>query len=33
VEFAHSAFQHACAVCEWDPVLAATAEGTPPPIT
>ena len=33
VEFAHSAFQHACAVCGWDPVLAATAEGTPPPIT
>ena len=32
VEFAHSAFQHACAVCGWDPTLAATAEGTPPPI-
>jgi Family of unknown function (DUF5996) len=32
VEFAHSAFQHACAVCGWDPVLAATAEGNPPPI-
>jgi hypothetical protein len=32
-EFAHSAFQHACAVCGWDPALAATAEGTPPPIT
>jgi hypothetical protein len=33
VEFAHSAFRHACTVCGWDPVLAATAEGTPPPIT
>lgn len=32
LEFAHSAFQHACAVCEWDPVLAASAKGAPPPI-
>ena len=32
VEFARSAFRHACAVCEWDPDLAATAEGTPPPV-
>jgi hypothetical protein len=32
LEFAHSAFGHACAVCEWDPVLAATVEGVPPPI-
>jgi Family of unknown function (DUF5996) len=32
LEFAHSAFQHACAVCEWDPALAASAEGTPPPV-
>jgi hypothetical protein len=32
LEFAHSAFQHACVVCEWDPALAATAEGTPPPV-
>jgi Family of unknown function (DUF5996) len=32
VEFARSAFRHACTVCEWDPALAATAEGTPPPI-
>ena len=32
VEFARSAFRHACAVCEWDPELAATAEGTPPPV-
>ena len=32
LEFAHSAFRHACAVCEWDPALLASAEGTPPPI-
>jgi hypothetical protein len=30
--FARSAFRHACAVCEWDPELAATAEGRPPPV-
>jgi hypothetical protein len=30
VEFAHTAFRHACAVCEWDPALAASADGTPP---
>lgn len=32
LSFARSAFRHACAVCEWDPALAATAEGTPPPV-
>jgi Family of unknown function (DUF5996) len=32
LEFTRSAFRHACAVCEWDPALAATAEGVPPPI-
>ena len=32
IEFAHSAFQHACTVCEWDPVLAESAAGSPPPI-
>jgi Family of unknown function (DUF5996) len=30
--FARSAFRHACAVCEWDPGLPASAEGNPPPI-
>jgi hypothetical protein len=30
--FARSAFGHACRVCEWDPALTATAEGTPPPV-
>jgi hypothetical protein len=33
LQFARSAFRHACAVCDWDPELAATAEGTPPPVT
>jgi hypothetical protein len=33
VEFARSAFRHACAVCAWDPALAASADGTPPPVT
>ena len=32
LEFARSAFQHACAFCGWDPVLAASAAGTPPPV-
>ncbi|HEY3192312.1 MAG TPA: DUF5996 family protein [Solirubrobacterales bacterium] len=32
LEFAHSAFQHACAVCQWDPALAGSAQGNPPPI-
>ena len=31
LEFARSAFRHACAVCDWDPALAASADGTPPP--
>jgi hypothetical protein len=33
LEFARSAFSHFCVVCEWDGRLAATAEGTPPPMT
>lgn len=33
LQFARSAFRHACAVCEWDPALAASAEGTPPPLS
>ena len=32
LEFARSAFRHACLVCEWDPALAASAEGSPPPL-
>src|SRR4051812_14849059 len=32
LDFARSAFRHACAVCEWDPELADSAHGTPPPV-
>lgn len=32
LEFAHSVFLHACLVCDWDPALAASAEGAPPPV-
>jgi Family of unknown function (DUF5996) len=32
LEFARSAFAHACTVCEWDPALLASAKGTPPPV-
>ena len=32
LEFAQSAFRHACLVCGWRPELAASAEGTPPPV-
>jgi hypothetical protein len=32
LDFARSAFRHACLVCKWDPALPASAEGTPPPV-
>jgi Family of unknown function (DUF5996) len=32
LEFARSAFRHACVACEWDMALAASAEGKPPPV-
>jgi Family of unknown function (DUF5996) len=32
VEFARSVFRHACALCAWDPGLAASSDGTPPPV-
>jgi hypothetical protein len=32
VAFARAAFQHACAVCDWDPALAESADGVPPPV-
>jgi hypothetical protein len=32
VEFARSAFRHACLVCGWNTELAASAEGRPPPV-
>ena len=33
LEFARSAFQHACVVCGWDSSLAASAAGNPPPVS
>jgi uncharacterized protein DUF5996 len=33
LEFAHSAFAHACAAGGWDELLAESAEGRPPPIS
>jgi hypothetical protein len=33
LEFARSAFRYACAVCEWDPALAASADSIPPPVS
>ena len=32
VDFGRRVFRHACAMCEWDPALAATADGDPPPL-
>jgi hypothetical protein len=32
LEFARAVFRHACAVCAWDPALAAGADGIPPPV-
>jgi hypothetical protein len=32
LEFARSAFRHACLVCDWDMELADSAEGKPPPV-
>src|SRR5262249_26038382 len=33
LQFALSAFQHACTTCSWEPALAASAAGTPPPVS
>lgn len=33
LDFARRVFRHACATCDWDSALAASAEGTPPPLT
>jgi hypothetical protein len=33
LDFAHTVFRHACSVCEWDPTLASSAEGSPPPLS
>jgi hypothetical protein len=32
LEFASAVFSHACAVCGWDPALAASARSIPPPV-
>jgi len=32
LQFARTVFRQACAVCEWDVTLAASADGTPPPV-
>jgi len=32
LEFTHSVLRHACTVCDWDPALLASAEGSPPPV-
>jgi hypothetical protein len=32
VDFGMSAIRHACLVCGWDPQLAASAQGVPPPV-
>ena len=32
LEFAASAVHHACVICGWDPELADSALGTPPPV-
>lgn len=33
IDFGLSAIRHACAVCGWDRLLAASVEGKPPPVT
>jgi hypothetical protein len=33
VEFGRAVVAHACLLCAWDPALAASAQGVPPPVT
>ena len=33
IDFGRSAILHACMVCDWDPLLTASVEGLPPPVT
>jgi hypothetical protein len=33
LEFARAVVAHACMKCEWDPALAASAQGDPPPLS
>jgi hypothetical protein len=32
LQFARSAFSHACVACDWDPALLASTQGSPPPV-
>jgi Family of unknown function (DUF5996) len=32
LDFVRSVARHSCAVCDWDPALAATVDGIPPPV-
>ena len=32
LKFAHSVFSYVCSVCQWEPALASSAEGVPPPV-
>jgi hypothetical protein len=32
LDFARTVFRYACSVCDWDNALAASADGTPPPV-
>ncbi len=32
LKFARGVFRHACATCDWDADLAASAHGSPPPV-
>ena len=32
LDFCLEVVRHACSVCGWDPALAASAEGVPPPV-
>lgn len=32
LEFARSAFKHACTICQWNPELVSSTEGSPPPV-
>jgi hypothetical protein len=33
LQFARSAYRHACSVCDWDSTLAGSGEGVPPPVS
>ena len=33
VSFARSVIRHSCSACDWEPALAASVDGVPPPVT